>query len=112
MKHHPSLSVGGLKKRRMDEVALMIASEFSRTASMSHRLPNAQQAYERARELMGVFETLELPEAVAVPLSFLYRRCPEQSLSQWPPEKIRLFSEELPEQFIHASEALKGYPHA
>jgi hypothetical protein len=80
MKAHPSLTRQSIRDKGPSAMALMIASEFGRAANRSEHRENVVRCYARARELMGILETVSLPDAVSARLKPWYDQSTEQSL--------------------------------
>ena len=115
MNAHRSLQRVDVLHYPVDKIALMIASEFLRAESRAQYPTIVQWCYHRARELMGILETLPLETEVALELSSIYGRCTEDQLmpaSPLPSERIRAVSLELAAAFEKAAEHLKGFSHA
>ena len=71
---------------------------------------NAQKAYARARELMGVLETMALSERITNELMPIYRQCAQIGhFSGMSSNEILQMSENLTDRFIKISEELKSY---
>jgi len=80
MKAHPSLTRQHVLAKGPDAIALMIASEFGRAANRSRHRENVLSCYRRARELMGILETISLPADVSQQLKPWYQKATEQEL--------------------------------
>ena len=80
MKAHRQLSRMHIIQKGPAAIALMIASEFGRAANRSEHRDNVLNCYRRARELMGVLETVALPLPVGRQLKPLYDRAAERHL--------------------------------
>lgn len=80
MKYHPSITRTHLVSKGPAALALMVASEFGRASNRSDHRENVLACYRRARELMGILETLKLPPEVCRRLKPLYDRASEREL--------------------------------
>jgi len=115
VKAHRSLQRTDVLKYPPDQIALMVASEFLRAAERAQYASIAKNCFERARELMGILETISLDAHVALELSAVYDRCTEDQLMAQDPgpvEHIRMLSLELAAAFEKASEHMKRIGHA
>ena len=109
MKAHRSLTRRDILRHPASRIALMIASEFYRACERSGHVQNVKDCYERARELMGILETVELPEDVALRLKAVYAGCRERELlreASLVPEEVQRLSEQWADLFSQASAAL------
>lgn len=82
MKAHRTLTREKLLRQGPARIALMVASEFGRASSRSAHPENVLACYARARELMGVLETIPMPRSVVHRLRPLYRRAAARELFQ------------------------------
>ncbi len=80
MKYHPSITRLHLLAKGPAAIALMVASEFGRASNRSQKEANVRACYNRARELMGVLETLPLPVRACRQLKPLFDRASEREL--------------------------------
>lgn len=115
MNAHRSLSRVDVQKYSPAQIALMVASEFLRASTRAHHASIANGCLHRARELMGILETLPLDANVALELSPIYYRCTEDQLivaDRMPAEQVRTLGLELATVFEKASEALAKASHA
>ena|ERR1700687_5391071 len=112
MNAHRSLQRLDVLRYPVDQIALMIASEFLRAGSRAQYPQIVEGCFHRARELMGILETIELHPAVACDLRPYYEKCSERELFVsnriTSPDHVRLLSQDLAEAFESASEKLKG----
>lgn len=109
MKYHPSVTRQHLVSKGPAAIAMMVASEFYRASNRSSHEDNVVSAYHRARELMGVLETLRLPDAVCQSLKPLYERSIESELmvkERLAPEFVKKTAAELAEAFNNAASQL------
>jgi hypothetical protein len=106
MKAHPGITRVHLVQKGPASIALMVASEFGRASNRNTNENNVRSCYRRARELMGVLETLSLPPAVSRRLKPLYTRATERELflqERMVPEFIRKSCAELADAFTRAA---------
>jgi hypothetical protein len=106
MNAHRSLSRKDVVKHGPQNIALMVASEFLRAAGRADHPALAEAAVRRARELMGILETLPLPVDAARRLQPIYRRCASRRLfaGERPlAAQIRRGGLELGDEFTRAS---------
>lgn len=80
MMAHKGLSRRDVLRHGPAKIALMAASEFGRAASRKHDLKSVVACYRRARELLGILETIPLPPAAARRLKPLYGLARESAL--------------------------------
>lgn len=109
MKAHPGITRLHLVQKGAAAIALMVASEFGRASNRHAHEGNVRRCYERARELMGVLETLPLPASVARCLKPLYTRSTQQELyrpGRLEPGFVRKACAELAESFNRAATRL------
>jgi len=88
------------------QIALMVASEFGRAASRAIHRDNVLSCYGRARELMGILETLSMPPRVGSRLKPLFARMSEDEIlrpGRLEPAFIERSCRELAEEFSRAS---------
>ena len=98
-----------------DQIAMMVASEFLRASERTQYASIANNCFERARELMGILETIPLTEDVAQELSPVYGRCTRDQLmidDRMPLERVRKISLEVASAFEKASENIRKAGHA
>jgi hypothetical protein len=106
MKMHRSLTRLDVRRKGPAQIALMVASEFGRAASRASHRENVISCYARARELMGLLETIPLPFAVAARLKPIFARATEQQLlseNRLTPDFIQRSSLEFAEEFTKIS---------
>lgn len=114
MRFHKSLTSTDLIRRGPVNVARMIASEFWRAQSRAHRREEAVNCLWRARELMGVLEVINLPQAVAQKLLPYYAECSmkcmfnEKSLAELTIPVIQEFGSRLAEVFDQTAQDLQA----
>jgi len=92
-----------------DKIALMIASEFTRAANRAERIENVVACYERARELMGILETVSLAAVVSRRLRPIYQNVGMQKmllLKDRNTAYIRQSSLELADELTRAASGL------
>ena len=75
MRNHKSLSPEDLARKGPDKIALMVASEFYRAAEGARYANDVTACFHRARELMGVLETMALPDEIAADMRPVYASC-------------------------------------
>ncbi len=80
MKAHQGLSRRDVIGYGPAKIALMAASEFSRAVSRKHNRENVLACFRRARELLGILETMLLPAVAMRRLRPLYQLACERSL--------------------------------
>jgi hypothetical protein len=110
MQAHRSLRRTDVTKYPTTQIALMVASEFLRASSRAQYPQIVHGCFGRARELMGILETLTLETDVAAELKPIYERCTEDRLmvaDRLPAESIQALSQHLAQAFERASEGLK-----
>jgi hypothetical protein len=116
MNAHRSMKRADIASRSPRDIALMIASEFSRASSRRHHRENVLSCYSRAHELLGIMETLPLTEESGLLLQPLYRSCATQTLtaeSALIPERVLEVGQRLADAFLAAAERLsRSVPHA
>ena len=115
MKAHPGLSRAEVTRYPAEKITLMVASEFLRAADRVKYPDFVKNCFRRARELMGILETVPLRDDVALTLKDIYAQCGGGNLFQLlvrTPEDIRRKSLELAGSFEAASRHLKGNGHA
>jgi len=114
MQAHRSLQRTDVTKYPTTHIALMVASEFLRAAGRAQYPQIVHGCFARARELMGILETMALRTDVASELKPIYDRCTEEKLmvaDRLSIEDVRALSQEFAEAFEQASQSL-GEPHA
>ena len=80
----------------------MVASEFYRAASGADYRADVLACFARARELMGVLETITLPMDIAADLPPVYRACRSSLLEKVAEQnsgEIREISEDFAQRF-------------
>jgi hypothetical protein len=116
MNAHRSLKRLDVTKYPVDKIALMVASEFLRASDRAHYITIVTGCFHRARELMGILETIDLNSDVAAELRPAYELCREKDLfvadRLAAPEGVREFSLKLAEAFEAAAHKLKGISNA
>jgi hypothetical protein len=106
---HRSLQPADVIKYGPSRIALMVASEFWRAAGGAKYRADVVACYGRARELMGILETVPFNEQVAAMLQPYYRKCIEKDLlreSRMSPKAVESFSREVAEAFERASDEM------
>jgi len=114
MNAHRSLRRTDVTKYPVTQVALMVASEFLRASTRAQYPDIVRGCIHRARELMGILETMTMDDIVATELKPIYERCTEDNImisEKLPAESIRQFTEALAQAFERASENMK-HTHA
>jgi hypothetical protein len=109
MKAHRSLTAAQVRAKGPAAIALMVASEFGRAATGAKYRSDVLRCYDRARELMGLLEVLNLPGDVALHLRPLYKRCTLRELlkeSRLTPAFIERASREMADAFDRAASLL------
>ncbi len=109
MRFHKSSVSSDLLARGPAVVARMVASEFWRAREGAEFPESVVRCYWRARELMGVLEVADLPEAVSQALLPSYIECGLKTMfskDRLTPSAIQAFSSRLGEAFDHAAETL------
>ena len=109
MKAHPSLSRLHVLSKGPAAIVLMIASEFGRAANRSEHRDNVLMCYHRARELMGVLETVPLPLPVSESLKPWFEKASERELfteERLQPLWIQKFCKEAASEFNQAASLL------
>lgn len=110
MKYHPSITRAHLLSKGPAAIALMVASEFGRASNRNTHEQNVLACYHRARELMGVLETLSLPLPVCKQLKPLFDRSSERELllqKRLTPDFIRKSCAEIADAFNRAAIELR-----
>ncbi len=109
MRFHKSSTTADLLSRGPSKIAMMIASEFWRARDGAEFREDAVRCFWRARELMGVLEIVNLPEATSQRLLPYYLECKLSAM--FAPERltagaIQSFSSRLAEAFDRAAQEL------
>jgi hypothetical protein len=116
MKYHKSLTSDGVLKYGPAKTALMVASEFWRASSGSEYRQDVVSCYRRAKELMGLLETVSLREDVAAELAPMYRDCRDTELlrdERLSPASVVEISTRMAEAFERAAARMgEGETHA
>lgn len=102
MRNHKSLTVEGLLQKGPSKIALMVASEFYRAASGADYRSDVASCFDRARELMGVLETIPMPTDIASDLRPIYTACRAVLLDQvvlQEPKQIKEIAEDIAQRF-------------
>src|ERR1035438_6384593 len=102
MQAHRSLQRTDVTKYPATQIALMVASEFLRASSRAQYPQIVHGCFARARELMGILETIALGADVAAELKPIYGRCTEDQLmvaDRLPIESVRALSQNLAQAF-------------
>jgi hypothetical protein len=102
MRNHKSLTVESLSQKGPSKIAYMVASEFHRAASGADYRDDVASCFDRARELMGVLETIELPSDIARDLTPLYRACRSsllEKVAQGEPGEIKEIAQDFAQRF-------------
>jgi len=106
MKGHRSLTRRHILAKGPAQIALMVASEFGRAANRPAHRENVLACYTRARELMGILETIPLPMKAARRLKPLFKRSTHRALTDeahLAPRCIERSCRELADEFAQAS---------
>ena len=109
MKAHPSLTRRHVLAKGVNAIALMIASEFGRAANRCEHRGNVLSCYGRARELMGILETVALPSSVSTRLKPWFEKSTERELlseDHLEPAWIQQFCREAASEFDTAASHL------
>ena len=109
MNAHPSITRTHLVEKGPAAIARMVASEFGRASNRSAHEQNVLACYRRARELMGVLETLPLSPLVCRRLKPLFDRSSERELflkNRMRPDFIRKSCREMADAFNQAAETI------
>ena len=109
MRFHKSSVTADLIQRGPTKIAMMVASEFWRAREGAEFKEDAVRCLWRARELMGVLETINLPESVSHALLPYYAECSLKSMfrdDRLTPEALQVFSARLGEAFDQAAQDL------
>jgi hypothetical protein len=109
MKYHPSLSRASVVAKGPAAIAMMVASEFGRASNRHAHQENVLACYNRARELMGVLETLRMPDSICRHLKPLFTRSTQKELllpRRLHPELIRKSCAEMADAFNQAARQL------
>jgi len=109
MRFHKSSTTTDLLRRGPSKLAMMIASEFWRAREGAQFRDEAVRCLWRARELMGVLETVDLPESVGRKLAPCYEECSLKAMfaeERLTPSAIQEFSSRLGEIFDRAAQEL------
>lgn len=116
MKAHRTLLPEDLLRYGPAKMARMVASEFGRASTGCQYRSDVVACYDRARELMGVLETVPIDDQTAAYLKPCYKLCVEKELlreERLAPEFVREFSDRMAEAFERAAQMLlKGPAHA
>ncbi len=80
MKVHRSLTRSQLIQKGPAHIAMMVASEFTRAAKWAAQPDSVRSCYNRARELMGVLETIRLPSDIGLSLKPFFDQASEREL--------------------------------
>lgn len=102
MRFHKAVVSSDLVERGPAKLAMMVASEFWRARAGAEFRDEAVRALWRARELMGVLETVNLPQAISNRLLPYYRECRLPSMfadEQLAPQALIHFSDRLGNAF-------------
>jgi len=109
MKALKSLSREQVCAKGPSAIALMIASEFGRAVNRREHRDNVLGCYSRARELMGILETVRLPPLVSTRLKPLFDKSTERELmseDHLQPDWIQKFCGEAAAEFNEAASKL------
>jgi len=102
MRNHKSITVESLSQKGPSKIALMVASEFYRASSGADYKADVLICFDRARELMGVLETIAMPNDIAADLAPLYRACRFsllEKVAQQDSGEIKEISEDFGQRF-------------
>lgn len=111
MKAHRNLTRHHIRSKGPAAISLMIVSEFERAANRSVHRDNVIHCYARARELMGILETMSLPAAISRRLKPIFARSSEQELlaeKRLTPLFVQKCSLEIAATFNWAASALSS----
>jgi len=104
MNAHRSLQRLDVLKYPSSKIASMVASEFFRAAGRAQYPQIVQGCFSRARELMGLLETLPLDEQTVASLKPVYDEFSRKSLeAQQSPSAIQTFAAQMAEVFEQTS---------
>lgn len=109
MRFHKTSVSADLVQRGASKLARMVASEFWRARDGAEYRDEAVHALWRARELMGVLETVNLPEPITQQLLPYYAECNLKSMfseERLTPPALYSFGTRLAEAFDHAAQEL------
>jgi hypothetical protein len=112
---HPGLTRQDVMKYGPAKMLLMAASEFWRAGDLATHPEKVKGCLSRAQELLGLVETVELPEDAARMLQPYMARCRNEILlriAQEPPDAIREICQDYAERFELMAQAMKEVPHA
>lgn len=102
MQAHPGLSRTDALKYGPSKILLMVASEFGRAGDLANHPDKARACLERARELMGLLETIDLPEHQAQMLAPYFQRSRREMIDTLlgeSPEALREICQDFAERF-------------
>ncbi len=111
MRNHKSLKPEDIIKHGPAKIALMVASEFLRASNGSQYRADVITCYERARELMGVLETVPMDDETGSFLKPIYKECIATNLlknENLNPEFIKRFSTRIADAFGEAASRLNA----
>jgi len=112
MMAHRSLTRRDIVEKGPAQIALMVASEFGRASSRAVHRGNVLSCYARARELMGILETLPLPKTVGARLKPLFARMIEREIlleNRLTPHFIERSCQEFADEFTRASAMMSKF---
>lgn len=112
---HNGLTREDILRHPPGRIALMVASEFWRAAGKAEYPAIVQASFSRAKELMGILETIDLNPTATAALQTCYRQCIDRELEMLmrsSPTNIRLFCERLAQTFEQAFANGEGDQHA
>jgi hypothetical protein len=115
MKYHRSQTPESVAQHGPSKIARMVASEFWRASSEPEYVQDVIACYDRARELMGILETIPFEPAIAESLVPVYKSCVRSELLQenrLTPPAIREFGERIAQKFDQVAERLQQAEHA
>lgn len=115
MHDHPSLTRAELAGYGVARIASMVASEFWRAIGEAEHRHQVEACYHRARELMGVLETVPMNDEACRLLAPVYRECSMQRLfrrEMFLPDSVQAFSARMATIFQEAAKHLHGASHA
>ena len=115
MRLHRSLTPEAFIQKGPSRMALMIASEFWRAKEGAEFHDDVRSCYERARELMGVFETVVMSADVCADLRSFFWECRATELfrdENFVNDHVTRFSERLATAFERAARNLSKESHA
>jgi hypothetical protein len=96
---HKNLPRRDVMRHGAEKIALMAASEFHRAAKRSHSMESVQASFERGRELMGILETISIPDRAARRLKVIFARASLNQLqTNLPQDRIAKIANEIADE--------------